>query len=64
MREKELSEIGEVRFERLVTHLRQGIKCGLGDVTLVEVGSVVKRSCQNVLPHKTNRNRKPLLKIG
>jgi hypothetical protein len=41
MREEELSEIGEVSFERIVTLLRQGVEGGLEDVALVEVGSIV-----------------------
>jgi hypothetical protein len=40
-REEELSEIGDVSFERLLTLLRQSVERGFEDVTLVEVGSVV-----------------------
>jgi hypothetical protein len=41
MREEELFEISEVRFECLSTLLRQGAEAGLEDVALVEVESVV-----------------------
>jgi hypothetical protein len=40
-RMEELLKIGMVRFERLVTLLRQGVEGGFEDVTLVEVRSVV-----------------------
>jgi hypothetical protein len=43
MREEELSEIGEVSFERIAILLRQGVEGGLEDVALVEVGSIVAR---------------------
>jgi hypothetical protein len=42
-REGELFKIGAVSFERLTTLLRQGVKGGLEDVSLVKVGSVVAR---------------------
>jgi hypothetical protein len=38
---EELLKIGMVRFERLVTLLRQGVEGGFEDITLVEVRSVV-----------------------
>jgi hypothetical protein len=40
-RKEELLKIGTVRFECLVTLLRQGVEGGLEGVALVEVGSVV-----------------------
>jgi hypothetical protein len=40
-REEEFFKIGVVRFECLATLLRQGVKGGLEDVALVEIGSVV-----------------------
>jgi hypothetical protein len=40
-REEELPEIEEVSFEHPMTLLRQGVKGGLEDVAIVEVGSVV-----------------------
>jgi hypothetical protein len=40
-REEELSEIGDVSFERLSTLLRQGVEGGIEDVALVEVGSII-----------------------
>jgi hypothetical protein len=40
-REEELFEIGDVSFERLLTLLRQSVRGGFEDVTLVEVGSIV-----------------------
>jgi hypothetical protein len=42
-REEELSEIGDVSFERLSTLLRQGVYGGFQDVALVEVRSIVAR---------------------
>jgi hypothetical protein len=42
-REEELLKIGVVRFECLVTLLRQGVEGGLEDVALVEVGSIMAR---------------------
>jgi hypothetical protein len=57
--------IGAVRFERIATLLYQGVKGGLKDVALVEIGSVVtgvstlQWSRQNVFTHKTNKSRKP-----
>jgi hypothetical protein len=41
MREEELFKIGAVRIEQLTTLLCQGVKRGLEDVALVEVGSIV-----------------------
>jgi hypothetical protein len=41
MRKEELLKIGTVCFKCLATLLRQGVKVGLEDVALVEVGSVV-----------------------
>jgi hypothetical protein len=41
MREKELSEIGEVSFECLATLLYQGVERGLEDVILVEARFIV-----------------------
>jgi hypothetical protein len=41
MRKEELFKIDAVLFERLTTLLREGVECGLEDVALVEVGSVV-----------------------
>jgi hypothetical protein len=41
MREEELFEISEVRFECLATLLHQGVEAGLEDVALVEVESIV-----------------------
>jgi hypothetical protein len=40
-REEELSEIGDVSFERLSTLLRQGVEGGFEGVALIEVGFVV-----------------------
>jgi hypothetical protein len=42
-REEVLLKIGMVRFECLVTLLRQHVKGGLEDVALVEVRSIVAR---------------------
>jgi hypothetical protein len=42
-REEELFKVGAISFERLTTLLRQGVKGGLEDVALVEVGYVVAR---------------------
>jgi hypothetical protein len=42
-REEELFKVGVISFERLTTLLRQGVKGGLEDVALVEVGYVVAR---------------------
>jgi hypothetical protein len=39
--EEELSEIGDVSFERLSTLLRQGVEGGFENVALVKVGSVI-----------------------
>jgi hypothetical protein len=39
--EEELSEIGNVSFERLSTLLHQGVEGEFEDVALVEVGSIV-----------------------
>jgi hypothetical protein len=41
MREEELFKIGMLRFERLMTLLRQGVDGGLEDVAPIEVGYVV-----------------------
>jgi hypothetical protein len=41
IREEELSEIGDVSFERLSSLIRQSIECGFEDVALIEVESVV-----------------------
>jgi hypothetical protein len=43
MREEELFKIGVVCIEHLTTLLCQGVKGGLEDVALVEVGSIVAR---------------------
>jgi hypothetical protein len=42
-REEELFMIGTVRFKRLETLLRQGVKGGLEDVAFVEIRSVGAR---------------------
>jgi hypothetical protein len=39
--EYELSEIDDVSFERLATLFRQCVECGVEDVALVEVRSVI-----------------------
>jgi hypothetical protein len=41
MQEEELSENGDVSFERLSTLFCQGVKGGFEDVALVEAGSIV-----------------------
>jgi hypothetical protein len=43
-REEELFKIDAVRFERLMTLLRQGVEGGLDDIALVEVRFVVARA--------------------
>jgi hypothetical protein len=41
MLEEDLSDIGDVSFERLSTILRQSVKGGFKDVFLIEVRSII-----------------------